>query len=257
MNRFQGKVIIVTGASSGLGAATALRLAAEGAKVVIAARRRDRGENVLGKIRAAGGDGLFVQTDVTRTADVKALVAAAVDHFGGLDGAFNNAGVTGPVLTPVADIPEEGWDEAINTNLRAVFVCMKHQIPALLARGGGAIVNMSSMYGLIPSDLGHAAYSASKYGVIGLTKSAAIDYGDKGLRINAVCPGHIHSEMVDPYVESEPELMARIVSRHSAMNRIGDAEEVAQAVAWLLSGDSSFVNGEAMLIGGGDATRLY
>lgn len=257
MKRFQDKVIIVTGASSGLGAATALRLAAEGAKVVVAARRRDRGEDVLGKIRAAGGHGLFVQTDVTRTADVKALVAATVDHFGGLDGAFNNAGVTGPVLTPVADISEEGWDEAINTNLRAVFVCMKHQIPALLARGGGAIVNMSSMYGLIPSDLGHAAYSASKYGVIGLTKTAAIDYGDKGLRINAVCPGHIHSEMVDPYAEAQPELMARIVSRHSAMNRIGDAEEVAQAVAWLLSGDASFVNGEAMLIGGGDATRLY
>ena len=115
MKRFQDKVIIVTGASSGLGAATALRLAAEGAKVVVAARRRDRGEDVLGKIRADGGDGLFVQTDVTRTADVKALVAAAVDHFGGLDGAFNNAGVTGPVLTPVADIPEEGWYRAART----------------------------------------------------------------------------------------------------------------------------------------------
>jgi len=212
---------------------------------------------VLGQIRAAGGDGLFVQTGVTRTADVEAMVAAAIDRFGGLDGAFSNAGITGPLRTPVADVSEEGWDEAINTNLRATFVCMKYQIPALLARGGGAIVNMSSMYGLTPSDLGHAAYCASKYGVIGLTKSAAIDYGDKGLRVNAVCPGHIHSEMVDPVVEAEPEFVARVISRHSAMNRIGEADEVAQAVAWLLSGDASFVNGDAMLIGGGEATRLY
>jgi NAD(P)-dependent dehydrogenase (short-subunit alcohol dehydrogenase family) len=257
MKRLQDKVIIVTGASSGLGAAAALRLAAEGAKVVVAARRRDRGEDVLGRIRAAGGDGLFVQTDVTRTADVESLVAVAVDHFGGLDGAFNNAGITGPVRTPIADIPEDGWDQAINTNLRAVFVCMKYQIPALLTRGGGTIVNMSSMYGLTPSDLGHAAYCASKYGVIGLTKTAAIDYGDKGIRFNAVCPGHIHSEMVDPYIEAEPELVGRVVSRHSAMNRIGEADEVAHAVAWLLSAEASFVNGEAMLIGGGDATRLY
>jgi NAD(P)-dependent dehydrogenase (short-subunit alcohol dehydrogenase family) len=257
MKRLQDKVIIVTGASSGLGAAAARCLAAEGAKVVIAARRRDRGEAVLSQIRADGGDGLFVQTDVTRTADVEALVAAAVAHFGGLDGAFNNAGVTGPALTPVADIPEEGWDEAINTNLRAVFVCMKHQIPALLARGGGAIVNMASMYGLVPSDVGHAAYCASKYGVIGLTKTAAIDYGDQGLRINAICPGFTHSEMVDPYVEADPKFMRRVISRHSSMNRLGEADEIGKAVAWLLSGEASFVNGEAMMIGGGEGTRLY
>lgn len=257
MKRFQDKVIIVTGASSGLGAATAERLAADGAKVVLAARRRDRGEDVLRRIQGAGGDGLFVQTDVTRTEDVQAMVAAALDHFGGLDGAFNNAGIVGPSMTSIADIPEDGWDETINTNLRAVFVCMKHQIPALLARGGGAIVNMSSMYGLKPSDLGHAAYSASKYGVVGLTKSAAIDYGDRGIRINAVCPGHVHSEIIDPYIDSAPELVARVVGRHSAMNRIGEASEVAHAVAWLLSGEASFVNGEAMMIGGGDATRFY
>ncbi len=257
MARFRDKVIIVTGASSGLGAATATHLAAEGAKVVLAARRRDRGEEVLRQIRAAGGDGLFVQTDVTRTADVEAMVAAAVDRFGGLDGAFNNAGVVGPSMTAIADVPEDAWDETLNTNLRAIFVCMRHQIPALLARGGGAIVNMSSMYGLIPSDLGHAAYSASKYGVVGLTKSAAIDYGERGIRINAVCPGHVHSEIIDPYIDSAPELVARVLDRHSAMNRIGEASEVAHAVAWLLSGEASFVNGEAMLIGGGDATRLY
>ena len=257
MKKLQDKVIIVTGASSGLGAASAIRIAAEGAKVVLAARRRDRGEEMIRQIKAEGGEGLFVQTDVTRTADVKALVSAAIDRFGGLDGAFNNAGVTGPTMTPLADVEEDGWDEAINTNLRAVFVCMKYQIPALLTRGGGAIVNMSSMYGLKPSDLGHAPYCASKFGVIGLTKSAAIDYADKGVRINAVCPGFIHSEMVDPYVEAQPELMGRVINRHSAMNRLGEPDEVARAVAWLLSGEASFVNGAALLVGGGDTTRLY
>ncbi len=257
MKRLLDKVIVVTGASSGLGAATAIRLASEGAKVVLAARRRDKGEDVLRQVESAGGEGMFVQTDVTKTADVKALVAAALERFGGVDGAFNNAGVTGPTLTPLADIDEAGWDEAINTNLRAVFVCMKYQIPALLARGGGAIVNMSSMYGLKPSDLGHSPYCASKFGVIGLTKTAAVDYGDKGLRVNAVCPGFTHSEMVDPYVESAPELMGRVINRHSAMNRLGESDEVAQAVVWLLSEQASFINGAALLVGGGDTTRLY
>lgn len=257
MKRLLDKVIVVTGASSGLGAATAIRLASEGAKVVLAARRRDKGEHVLRQVESAGGEGMFVQTDVTRTADVKALVAAALERFGGVDGAVNNAGVTGPTLTPLADIDEAGWDETINTNLRAVFVCMKYQIPALLARGGGAIVNMSSMYGLKPSDLGHSPYCASKFGVIGLTKTAAVDYGDKGIRVNAVCPGFTHSEMVDPYVESAPELMGRVIKRHSAMNRLGESNEVAEAVVWLLSEQASFVNGAALLVGGGDTTRLY
>lgn len=136
MKRVQGKVVIVTGASSGLGAATARQLGAEGAKVVLAARRRDKGEKVLAEIKAAGGDGVFVQGDVNNTDDVKSIVAAAVERFGGLDGAFNNAGITGPVMAPLADIDEIAWDETLATNLRAVFVCMKYQIPALLARGG-------------------------------------------------------------------------------------------------------------------------
>ena len=257
MKRLLDKVIVVTGASSGLGAATAIRLASEGAKVVLAARRRDKGEDVLRQVESAGGEGIFVQTDVTKTADVRALVAAALERFGSVDGAFDNAGITGPTLTPLADIDEAGWDEAINTNLRAVFVCMKYQIPALLARGGGAIVNMSSMYGLKPSDLGHSPYCASKFGVIELTKTAAVDYGDKGIRMNAVCPGFTHSEMVDPYVESAPKLMGRVIKRHSAMNRLGESDEVAQAVVWLLSEQASFINGAALLVGGGDTTRLY
>ena len=194
MKKLQDKVIIVTGASSGLGAASAIRIAAEGAKVVLAARRRDRGEEMIRQIKAEGGEGLFVQTDVTRTADVKALVSAAIDRFGGLDGAFNNAGVTGPTMTPLADVEEDGWDEAINTNLRAVFVCMKYQIPALLARGGGAIVNMSSMYGLKPSDLGHAAYCASKAAVDALSHSMRVDLLRHNIKVTAIHPGAVETE---------------------------------------------------------------
>lgn len=160
-------------------------------------------------------------------------------------------------MTPLADIDEAGWDEALTTNLRSVFVCMKYQIPALLARGGGAIVNMASMYGLKAGDIGNAPYVASKFGVVGLSKTAAIDYADKGVRVNAICPGFIHSEMVDPYLEAEPELMARTINRHSAMNRVGEANEIAQAVTWLLSPQSSFVNGTALLVSGGETSRLY
>lgn len=257
MKRMQDKVVIITGASSGLGAATARQLAAEGAKVVLAARRRDKGAAVLRDIETAGGEGIFVPTDVNNSADVKALVAAAVERFGGLDGAFNNAGITGPTLTPLADIDEAGWDEALTTNLRAVFVCMKYQIPALLARGGGTIVNMASRYGLVAGDIGNAPYVASKFGVVGLSKTAAIDYADKGVRVNAICPGFIHSEMVDPYLEAQPELMGRVIHRHNGMNRVGEPEEIAEAVTWLLSTQSSFVNGTALLVSGGDHTRLY
>lgn len=257
MKRMQNKVIIVTGASSGLGASTARQLAAEGAKVVLAARRRDKGEAVLREIQSAGGEGIFVQTDVNETSDVKAMVAAAIDRFGGLDGAFNNAGVTGPVFKPVADIDEAEWDAALATNLRSVFVCMKHQIPAMLARGGGAIVNMASRYGLFAGDIGNAPYATSKFGVVGLSKTAAIDYAEQGLRINAICPGYIHSEMVDPFLESEPELMSRIIHRHNGMNRVGEPQEIAEAVTWLLSSQSSFVNGTALLVSGGEHAKLY
>jgi A-factor type gamma-butyrolactone 1'-reductase (1S-forming) len=257
MKRMQDKVIIVTGASSGLGAATAKQLAAEGAKVVLAARRADKGEKVLHDIEMAGGEGIFVRTDVNASDDVQNLVAKAVDHFGGLDGAFNNAGVTGPTMTPLADIDESGWDETMTTNLRAVFVCMKYQIPALLKRGAGAIVNMASMYGLKAGDIGNAPYVASKFGVVGLSKTAAIDYAEQGIRVNAICPGFIHSEMVDPYLEAEPELMGRAISRHSGMNRVGESEEIAEAVTWLLSTQSRFVNGTSLLVGGGETSKLY
>ena len=257
MGEFDGKVILITGATSGLGATAAIQLAAQGAKVAITGRREEQGRAVVEQMQATGGEGLFVKADVTVRADVEAMVAKTVERFGRLDGAVNNAGITGPVFTPIADIAEEDWLATIATNLTAVFMSMKFEIPAMLASGGGSIVNISSILGLEGSDISHGPYAAAKHGVIGLTKTAAVDYGDKGIRVNALCPGYCHSEMVDPHVEAQPELFAKVIARHSAMNRLGESQEVADVIEWLLSARSSFVNGAAIPIDGGPTTRLY
>ena len=257
MTDFTGKVILITGATSGLGATAAVSLAGKGAKVAITGRREEQGQAVLARIEAAGGEGLFIRTDVTVSAEVEAMVAKTVARFGRLDGAVNNAGITGPVFTPLAEVSEQDWLATIATNLTAVFMSMKFEIPAMLASGGGSIINMSSILGLEGSDISHGPYAATKHGVIGLTRTAAVDYGDKGIRVNALCPGYCHSEMVDPYVEAEPALFEKILARHSAMNRLGESQEVADAIEWLLSDRSSFVNGTAIPIDGGPTTRLY
>jgi NAD(P)-dependent dehydrogenase (short-subunit alcohol dehydrogenase family) len=257
MKAFDGRVAIVTGGSSGLGAATAVEFARQGAKVVVAARRRDQSEAVVRQIVSAGGEAFFVQTDVSKTADIEAMVARTLEKYGRLDCAFNNAGITGPTLTPVAEIEEKAWDETLNVNLKAVWLCMKYEIPAMLKGGKGAIVNCSSMYGLVTGDVGNAPYCDSKYAVVGLTKTAAADYGQQGIRVNSVNPGFVHSEMVDPYVESAPELMKNLVSRHSAMNRLGEGHEIAAGVVWLCSDAASFVNGTTLQMDGGETTRLY
>jgi A-factor type gamma-butyrolactone 1'-reductase (1S-forming) len=257
MNSFGGKVVIVTGASSGLGEAAALKFAREGAKVVVAARRVDKSQAVVEQIKALGGEGVFIKTDVTNRAAIEALVNETIATFGKLDCAVNNAGIVGPVMVPLADIEEEGWDECMNTNLKAVFMCMKYEIPAMLKQGKGAIVNIASIYGFKPSDGGHAPYCASKYGLIGLSRTAAIDYGQSGIRVNVVAPGFTHSEIVDPLVEAAPELMKTVVSRHSAMNRLGYPEEIAEAIVWLCSDAARFVNGAVLSVDGGDTSRLY
>jgi NAD(P)-dependent dehydrogenase (short-subunit alcohol dehydrogenase family) len=257
MKAFDGKVVIVTGGSSGLGAAAALQFAREGAKVVIAARRSDKSQEVVRQIEAAGGTGLFIQTDVAKRADIEALVAGTVAKFGRLDCAVNNAGISGPALVPVAEIEEENWDAVMNINLKAVWMCMKYEIPAMLKHGKGAIVNVSSIYGFKPSDVGHAPYCASKFGVIGLSKTAAIDYAQQGIRVNVVSPGFTHSEMVDAAAEAVPEVLKAAVQRHSAQNRLGDAEEVAEAITWFCSDAARFVNGAVLAVDGGDTTRLF
>jgi A-factor type gamma-butyrolactone 1'-reductase (1S-forming) len=257
MKPFTGKVALVTGASSGLGAAAAVKFAQQGARVVLAARRIDQGQAVAARIRDAGGEALFVATDVARAQDIEAAVAAAVGKFGRLDCAVNNAGVSGPRFTPMAEVSEAQWDEVMAVNLKGVFLCMKHEIPAMLAGGGGAIVNVASIYGTKPSDMGHATYAASKHGVVGLTTSAAADYGQQGLRINVVAPGFTRSEMVDPDRPGAAERYEKLTSRHSGMKRLGQAEEAANAIVWLCSSAASYVNGAVLTVDGGGATRLY
>jgi NAD(P)-dependent dehydrogenase (short-subunit alcohol dehydrogenase family) len=254
---FAGKVALVTGGSSGLGEATALKFAAEGAKVVIAARRVEQSEEVVARIAAAGGEAHFVQADISRGADVQQLVAATLAKFGRLDCAVNNAGIAGPRFTPIADVTEEQWDQVMNVNLKGVWLCMKHEIPAMLGGGGGAIVNIASIYGIKPADMGHASYAASKHGVVGLTTSAACDYGQLGMRINAVAPGFTHSEMVDMNRPRAAEGYNKLIARHSGMKRLGNAGEAANAIVWLCSGEASYVNGAVLTVDGGGATRLY
>ena len=257
MKNFAGKVVLVTGGSSGLGEATALKFAEEGAKVVIAARRAEQSAQVVQRIIDSGGEAHFVQADVSRAADVEHMVKAAVEKYGRLDCAVNNAGIAGPRLTQMADITEAQWDEVMGVNLKGVWLCMKYEIPAMLANGGGAIVNLASIYGSKPSDMGHATYATSKHGVVGLTKSAAVDYGQMSIRINAVAPGFTLSEMVNPKRPGAAERYKLLITRHSAMNRFGKAEETTNAIVWLCSDAASFVNGAVLAVDGGDTTRLY
>ena len=256
MTRLKGKSILITGGSSGLGAAAAILMAKDGAKIAIAARRRAESEEVVRKIEAAGGEAMFIETDVTKSSDVERMVREVVKRYGRLDCAVNNAGVANPFVA-VADIEEADWNATIAVNLTGVWLCMKYEIRAMLESGGGSIVNISSIYGQKPSDIGDGAYSASKHGVIGLTGSAAIDYAQDGIRVNSVCPGFCHSEMVDPAFEAHPELAKAILTRHSGEERLGNADEVAETVAWLCSEASSFVNGAALAVDGGTSSRLY
>ena len=254
---FDGKVALVTGASSGLGAATALQFAREGAKVVVVARRAEQSAQVVEKIVALGAEAHFVQADVTLAADAKRMVEEALAKFGRLDCAVNNAGISGPRLTPMADFTEAQWDEVMGVNLKGVWLCLKHEIPAMLANGGGAIVNVSSIYGSKPSDIGHGLYATSKHGVVGLTKSAATDYGQLGIRINAVAPGFTQTEMVDFSKPGAAERYRMLVSHHSSMKRLGTPEETANAIVWLCSPNASYISGEVLAVDGGSATRLY
>lgn len=257
MGLLDGKVAVVTGASSGIGEETALMMAREGAHVVLAARRADKGLAVERVIKVAGGSAQFVQTDVTQRADVESLVDRTLSTFGRLDCAVNNAGIAGPVNVPVAEVEEDEWDEVMNVNLRAVWLCMKYEIPAMVAGGSGSIVNVSSIYGYKPSPIGHAPYSATKHAVIGLTRSAAIDYAAQHLRCNVVAPGFTLSEMIGPGEEQPDAVLDEIVSRHSAMNRLGEGHETAAAITWLCSDAASFVNGAVLTVDGGDTARMY
>lgn len=240
------RVILVTGASSGIGRAAAIGLGRAGARVVLCARRVSEGEKTAEQVRAAGGEAVFERTDVSKSSDVERAVATALDRFGRLDGAVNNAGVDGPNVK-TADYDEAAWRRVLDTNLTGLWLCMKHEIPAMLQSGGGAIVNVASVLGLYAYPTA-SAYVASKHGVVGLTRTAAVEYARHGIRVNAVCPGYVPTELSDKTFS--PERRDRVVAM-TPMKRPGTPEEIAEVILWLLSDASSFVTGHALVADGG------
>jgi NAD(P)-dependent dehydrogenase (short-subunit alcohol dehydrogenase family) len=252
MKEFEGKVALVTGGGSGIGRATALAFAREGAKVVIGNRNVQRGEETVAMIRKAGGEASFKRTDVLVTKDIEALVEHAVKEYGGLDLAFNNAGVEGDVA-PITEQTEANYDAVMDVNVKGVWLSMKYEIPQMLKRGGGAIVNCSSVAGLIGFP-NMAPYFASKHAVIGLTKVAALEYSAQGIRINAVNPAVIDTEMVDRIAAGFGMNKDELVQFHP-IGRLGQVEEIAEGVVWLCSKKSSFVTGHSLVVDGGFTVR--
>ncbi len=244
------KTALVTGGGSGIGRAASLAYAKDGARVVVADVNVEGGEETVQMIKEAGGEAILVHADVSNPEDTQAMVDQAVGAFGSLDCAFNNAGIGGGrdrLLT--ADYLEEDWDRVISINLKGVWLCMKAEIPQMLKQGGGAIVNTASIAGLVGLS-GTVAYVAAKHGVTGLTKAAAMEYAKSGIRVNAVCPGYIETPLVQGIFERVEGYRERVAARHP-MDRLGEPEEIAQAVVWLSSDAASFVTGHNMPVDGG------
>lgn len=247
-NDLQGKVTLVTGGTSGIGRDTAVLFAKHGAKVVVTGRREVEGNETVKLVREAGGEGCFVKGDVSKAADVQSFVQKAVEQYGRLDVAFNNAGIEGKWM-PMIDQSEEDWDQVIDINLKGTWLSLKYEIQQMLKQGGGgAIVNMSSVAGLMGS-AGAGTYIASKHGVIGLTRTAALEYARAGIRVNAVCPAVIETAMAERAF-ADSEVNKRVLGLHP-IGRFGKAREIAEAVLWLSSGRSSFMTGHYIVLDGG------
>ncbi len=247
MASLSGKVAIVTGGSSGIGKATAIAFAREGAKVVVASRREKEGQETVKQVQSAGSEGFFIKTDVSKETDVSAMVEKTIATYGHLDYAFNNAGIE-QIPTPLVEQTEETFDQVMDINVKGVWLCMKHQIPQMLVSGGGAIVNMSLIAGMIGAP-GLPIYVASKHAVLGLTKSVALEYAKEGIRINAVCPGMIETDLLDRAFANQ-EVKERLIAMHP-IGRVGKPEEIAEAVVWLCSDKASFVTGQSLPLDGG------
>ena len=250
MAMFTGKVALITGGTGGIGRAAAVAFAGEGAAVAVSGRRRTEGDETVRLVREAGVDGLFVQCDVSRSAEVAAMVAEVEAKFGRLDFAFNNAGIA-PPMAPLHEQDEADFDRTIAVNLKGVWLSMKHEVPAILRAGGGAIVNNSSMGGLIAYP-GFGIYHATKHGVLGLTKSAALDYARQNVRVTAVCPGLILTDMMTQLAGGEEE--AREFSKRQPIGRGGTPEEIAAAVLWLCSPAAALMTGHHLTLDGGLTT---
>ncbi|GAB4060658.1 SDR family NAD(P)-dependent oxidoreductase [Catellatospora paridis] len=251
--RFTDKVILITGATSGMGRAVAERVAAEGAKVVLAARGKDAGDAFAAQLRAAGHDALFVPTDVTVAAEIAELVRQAVERYGRLDGAFNNVGAA-TAYGPIADIDADAWRADQALNLDSVFYGLKYEIPAIQAAGGGSIVNNSSNLGVTGAP-GMASYSAAKHGVVGLTRSAALDTATSGVRINALVTGGVDTPLLRGAMGPNPEEAIKAAGAMHPVGRIAQPEEIAAFVAFLLSDEAKFITGAALAIDGGMTAR--
>ena len=251
MRRLEGKSAIVTGGASGMGRAAAMTFAAEGARVLVADLDEDGGRETVRRIEAADGEAIFRLSDVSVDSDVRSMVAAAVSGFGRLDCAFNNAGFVGPDA-PTADYLESDWDRLISVDLKGVWLCMKYELQQMLQQGNGAIVNNASALGLVGG--GSCAYAASKHGVVGLTKTAALEYARDGIRVNAVCPGPTRTPPLLRLFEGDSEREQRSQDR-VPMGRFGEPEEIAEAAVWLCSDAASFVTGHALSVDGGVVAR--
>ena len=245
---FRSKVALVTGGSSGIGRATALAFARRGARVVVADVNVEGGEETVNLIHNASGEAVFIHTDMTQAHEIEHLVSKTIETYGQLDCAFNNAGIAGD-LSLTADCSEEHWNRVMSINLRGVWLCMKHELSQMLKQGGGAIVNTASALGLV-GIIGQTAYVAAKHGVVGLTKTAALEYAKSGIRVNAVCPGVIQTPMVEGVINARPELTEGLLASEP-VGRLGEPEEIAQTVVWLCSDAASFVTGHSMAADGG------
>jgi NAD(P)-dependent dehydrogenase (short-subunit alcohol dehydrogenase family) len=246
--RLTGKVAFVTGAGTGIGRATALAFAREGASVVVVGISEPDLLETVREVEGLGGRALAVTCNVTRSEQVQAALNRTIDTFGRLDAAFNNAGVEQPI-TAAADVTEEEWDRIVGVNLRGVFLCMKYELPLILRQGGGTIVNTSSGAG-VRGFKGQAAYAATKHGVIGLSKSAALDYAAQNVRINVVAPGIVATPMMQRFTGGTPEERQRVIAQEP-IGRMGTPEEIAAAVLWLCSDAASFVTGATLVADGG------
>ncbi len=248
MAECEGKVALVTGGTSGIGRETSILFARKGARVVVAGRREIEGKETIDLIRRAGGEGIFVRADVSRASEVKALVEKTVAAYGGLDYAFNNAGIEGHWV-PIVEQTEDEWDQTIDINLKGTWLCLKYELQQMLKQGrGGAIVNNASISGFIGS-YGSATYAASKHGVLGLTKAAALEVARNGIRVNAVCPAAIETPMADRLFGA-PEVRKKVLGFYP-IGRFGKPIEVAEAVLWMCSGAAGFMTGQSLVLDGG------